>query len=24
VVKVSVPGCDGERHIIELLAKNAE
>lgn len=24
VVKVSVPGCDGERHIIELLAKSAE
>lgn len=24
IVNVRVPGCDGERHIIELLAKNAE
>jgi len=24
IVSVSVPGCEGERHIIELLAKNAE
>jgi 16S rRNA (guanine527-N7)-methyltransferase len=24
VVKVNVPGCEGERHIIELLGKSAE